>query len=157
MCRLSWNLGTSTCWNPLGLSRPVIRLLYLFLYTTISRLRVVPLSASPSMGTVDIFHWNKTVVTWSYSTIAEVKNARSYTSISSDAFMSWHLMKIRNNSMNTRNNFFFAIWLKIPDREADHSHPSRIEVKNAWSCNSTSTCIFLEWCGIKHVIFSNRS
>jgi len=23
MCRLSWNLGTSTSWNPLGLSRPV--------------------------------------------------------------------------------------------------------------------------------------
>ena len=30
MCRLSWNLGTSTSWNPLGLFRPVMRLLYLF-------------------------------------------------------------------------------------------------------------------------------
>jgi hypothetical protein len=29
MCRLSWNLGTSTSWNPQGLSRSVIGLLYL--------------------------------------------------------------------------------------------------------------------------------
>ena len=30
MCRLSWNLGASTSWNPQGLFRPVIGLLYLF-------------------------------------------------------------------------------------------------------------------------------
>jgi hypothetical protein len=29
---LSWNLGTLTCWNPLGHSRPVTGLLYLYLY-----------------------------------------------------------------------------------------------------------------------------
>jgi hypothetical protein len=28
MCRLSWNLGASTSWNPQDLSRPVMRLLY---------------------------------------------------------------------------------------------------------------------------------
>jgi hypothetical protein len=28
MCRLSWNLGASTSWNPQGLSRPVMELLY---------------------------------------------------------------------------------------------------------------------------------
>jgi len=32
MCRLSWNLGSSTSWNPQGLSRPVMGLLYLYLY-----------------------------------------------------------------------------------------------------------------------------
>ena len=32
MCRLSWNLGASTSWNPLGLSRLVIELFYLYLY-----------------------------------------------------------------------------------------------------------------------------
>jgi hypothetical protein len=31
MCQLSWNLGTSTSWNPQGLSRPVMGLLYLFI------------------------------------------------------------------------------------------------------------------------------
>ena len=31
MCRLSWNLGASTSWNPQGLSRPVTGLLYLYL------------------------------------------------------------------------------------------------------------------------------
>ena len=30
MCRLSWNLGISTSWNPQGLSRPVMGLLFLF-------------------------------------------------------------------------------------------------------------------------------
>ena len=30
MCRLSWNLGASASWNPQGLSRPVMGLLYLF-------------------------------------------------------------------------------------------------------------------------------
>jgi len=30
MCRLSWNLGSSTSWNPQGLSRPVMGWLYLF-------------------------------------------------------------------------------------------------------------------------------
>ena len=29
ICRLSWNLGASTSWNPQGLSRPVMGLLYL--------------------------------------------------------------------------------------------------------------------------------
>ena len=36
MCRLSWNLGTSTCWNPQGLPRPVMGLLYLFCIEAIS-------------------------------------------------------------------------------------------------------------------------
>ena len=32
-CELSWNLAASTSWNPLGLSRPVMGLLYLYLFT----------------------------------------------------------------------------------------------------------------------------
>jgi hypothetical protein len=32
MCRLSRNLGTPTSWNPKGLSRPVVVLLYLYHY-----------------------------------------------------------------------------------------------------------------------------
>jgi hypothetical protein len=31
MCRLSRNLGASTSWNPVDLSRPVMGLLYLYL------------------------------------------------------------------------------------------------------------------------------
>jgi len=33
MCRVSWNLGALTSWNPLGLFRPVMGLLYLYLYS----------------------------------------------------------------------------------------------------------------------------
>jgi len=36
MCRLSWNLGSSTSWNPQGLSRPVMGLLYLYLILSVS-------------------------------------------------------------------------------------------------------------------------
>jgi hypothetical protein len=32
MCQLSWNLGFSASWNPQGLSRPIMGLLYLYLY-----------------------------------------------------------------------------------------------------------------------------
>jgi hypothetical protein len=32
MCQLSWNLGVSVSWNPRSLSRPVMGLLYLYLY-----------------------------------------------------------------------------------------------------------------------------
>jgi len=32
MCRLSWNLGASLSWKPQGLSRPLVGLLYLYLY-----------------------------------------------------------------------------------------------------------------------------
>jgi hypothetical protein len=32
MCRLSWNLGASISWSLQGLSRPVMELLYLYLY-----------------------------------------------------------------------------------------------------------------------------
>jgi hypothetical protein len=31
MCRMSWNLGSSTSWDPQGLSTPATELLYLFL------------------------------------------------------------------------------------------------------------------------------
>jgi hypothetical protein len=36
MCRLSRNLGASTCWGNQGLSRPVMGLLYLPLVTLVS-------------------------------------------------------------------------------------------------------------------------
>jgi len=35
MCRLSCNLGASTTWNPQGLYRPVMGLLYLYVINTL--------------------------------------------------------------------------------------------------------------------------
>jgi hypothetical protein len=40
--------------------------------------------------------------------------------------------------------------LKRPGSEADHSPPSRAEVKNTWSYNSTPPYTFTEWCLVKH-------
>jgi len=41
-CRLSWNLGASTSWNPQGLSRPVMGLLYFINYFTSCRFTLRP-------------------------------------------------------------------------------------------------------------------
>jgi len=41
MCRLFWNLGASTSWNPLGLTRPVMGLLYLYSVIIPSLLRTI--------------------------------------------------------------------------------------------------------------------
>ena len=45
MCRLSWNLGASTSWDPQGLSRSVMGLLYIYLISltpSSSCLRLLP-------------------------------------------------------------------------------------------------------------------
>jgi hypothetical protein len=42
MCRLSWNLGVSTSWNHLGLSRPVKWMLYLYLYSILLEAESTP-------------------------------------------------------------------------------------------------------------------
>ena len=46
MCRLSWNLQASTYWNPEDLSRPVMRLLYSYLYPDNTLLEVITTTAS---------------------------------------------------------------------------------------------------------------
>ena len=35
LCRLSWNLGALSSWNPQGLSRPLIGLLYIYFFTSV--------------------------------------------------------------------------------------------------------------------------
>jgi hypothetical protein len=40
--------------------------------------------------------------------------------------------------------------IKRSGREADHSPPSSVEVKNAWSCTSTHPYVFMAWCLVKH-------
>jgi len=40
----------------------------------------------------------------------------------------------------------FSPEIKWPGREAGYLPPSSAEVKNAWSCTSTSPYVFMEWC-----------
>jgi len=40
--------------------------------------------------------------------------------------------------------------IKQPGYEADHSHPSRVEVKNAWSYTSSPQYVFMVWYLVKH-------
>jgi hypothetical protein len=37
-----------------------------------------------------------------------------------------------------------------PELEVNHSHLSSVDIKNAWSCNSTSPYVFMAWFLIKH-------
>jgi hypothetical protein len=46
-----------------------------------------------------------------------------------------------------------SLVIKRPGREADHSPPSRAEVKNAWSYTSTPQYAFMAWCLVKQVHF----
>jgi hypothetical protein len=110
MCRLSWNLRALTSRNPQGLSRPVMRLLYLFTYIDrlwtgrprnrrlISRrnedylLSAVPVSLWCRVGL--LFNGcrgglprGKTAVSWSTPLTTDVKNGWSYTSIPTYIFM----------------------------------------------------------------------
>jgi hypothetical protein len=43
----------------------------------------------------------------------------------------------------------FPWGVKRPGREADHSPPSRAEVKNAWSYTSIPPYAFMAWCSVK--------
>jgi len=63
-CWLSWNLGASTSWNPMGLSRPVMGLLYLF-YLSYALNQIVQynlcikwqISSTKSHFRFHVFHW----------------------------------------------------------------------------------------------------
>jgi hypothetical protein len=39
--------------------------------------------------------------------------------------------------------------LRVTGREADHSPPSGVEVKNAWSCTSCHPYVFVAWYLVK--------
>jgi hypothetical protein len=43
-----------------------------------------------------------------------------------------------------------SLGVKQPDRDADHSLPSSVEVKNARSYTSTPLYVFTMWCLVKH-------
>jgi len=43
-----------------------------------------------------------------------------------------------------------SLGVKRPGREANHSPPSRAQVKKSWSYTSIPTYIFMAWCLIKH-------
>jgi len=47
---LSRNLGTLTSWNPLGLPRPVMGLLYLFFYQALTFRRLMSTTVDPYRG-----------------------------------------------------------------------------------------------------------
>jgi hypothetical protein len=61
MCRLSRHLEASTSWNPKGLSRPVMGLLYLFHLTALSR----SVRSSRFKSDHDLHLWERNLVSHS--------------------------------------------------------------------------------------------
>jgi hypothetical protein len=43
-----------------------------------------------------------------------------------------------------------SLWIKRPGCKADHSRPSRAEVKNGWSYTSIPPYVFMAWCLVKY-------
>jgi hypothetical protein len=43
-----------------------------------------------------------------------------------------------------------SLGIERPGLEADHSHPSSSEVKNAWRYTSTPQYVFMAWCLVKY-------
>ena len=69
MCRLSWNLGTSTSWNPLGLFRPVMGLIYLFIHAEWSRVLFPSVLPAEKANNMDIYpsSWHTGRRNWNIS------------------------------------------------------------------------------------------
>jgi hypothetical protein len=84
MCRLSWNLGTSTSSNPVGLSRPVMGLLYLKGTSVAQWLRCCAtnrvVAGSIPDGVIGIFHWhnpsNRTMALGSTQPLTEMSTRK---------------------------------------------------------------------------------
>jgi hypothetical protein len=56
----------------------------------------------------------------------------------------WHF------SFNRVKLYTKLLGVKWPGREADHSPPTSVDVKNAWSYTSTPQYVFMAWCLVKH-------
>ena len=93
MCRLSWNLGTSASWNPLGLSRPVMGLLYLYLYL----ITILVLTGSRPLNAIEFVFCTDLVK--SYSVIIWFSLCAALCRLSSvSAIMTW---SSANNSVDS--------------------------------------------------------
>jgi hypothetical protein len=65
MCRLSKNLGASTSWSPKGMSRPVMGLLYHYLYELSFHVSVRRHVMFHGLNTLVLFKWSSVSMFWS--------------------------------------------------------------------------------------------
>jgi hypothetical protein len=110
MCRLFWNLGASTSWNPHGLSRPVMGLLYLLtFYLFRSRNHI---SAEISVGFLIFISKGLFVWDWTDSGVCVcvcvylAKNRRLHQSVLSVRVVAHHCQAAYYYSQNLSHNKF---------------------------------------------------
>ena len=106
MCRLSWNLGASTSWNPQGLSRPVMGLLYLYSLATLKTLNTVtPLQQNIMLtGFIHIVTVQYSAVSWLL--YLSTPSAAAVCAYRWEIFRSyWHLA--------------WVVWLIFPNEASD--------------------------------------
>jgi hypothetical protein len=113
MCRLSWNLGASTSCNSLGLSSPVMGLLYLLPYHARR-------SRNSSVGTV---------IRVGYLGFDSQQETRLFLFPKT----SWPALE------PTQPPGVICRWEKRPGHEVVHTLPSTAAVKNEWSYSSYYT------------------
>ena len=71
-CRLSWNLGNSTSWKPQDLSRPVMGLLYLYLYLSFHALRFTTFQVTVSYRLHEISFETPSLSQWVTTLVSSV-------------------------------------------------------------------------------------
>jgi len=109
-CRLSWNLGSSTSWNPQGMTRPVMGLHYLHFYCTESQ----PVHRSQHSNELDD------------SRIESRHRKIIFSSPKCPECLLFNWCKPG-----------ISLVIKRPGRQANHSPPSSAKVKLSWSCTFT--------------------
>ena len=122
LCRLSWNVGASTSWNPQGLSRPVMGLLYLYLTYSVTEEDPFLLRFDPLLS----------------STFPRYHNPSKMSRIT----QSYHVTSTKNWMSTDHLHYSGFPGVKMPESEADYSPSSSAEVKNEWSCASPPPLCF---------------
>ena len=108
ICRLSWNLGASTSWNLQGLSRTVMRLLYLLLFTICEK-SILTLNNNRSDFSVRqvLFVYKPWIC--SYTTTETISIKSSSRNTIKKQYISVYIFQEREAKISWQLNFFF--WL----------------------------------------------
>jgi hypothetical protein len=103
--------------------------------------RPVPLTGSAVLGLITAY--------LQISSLVRSTRLDLYLSLLKKGFACWFLCpRLPGISLLPKGYRVFFSGIKRPRRHADHSPPSRAEVKTTWSYTATRPCVFMAWCFI---------
>jgi hypothetical protein len=121
MYRLSWNLGASTSWNPVGLYRPVMKLLCLLpsILTSIKFWTVLPLQPQISKGNHPLkFNGEAFLTCNSFAPLYSVCNV--FNSVSNWSCDNVNYPKLQNSTKKTQRTHTCTPCLSVTNRHLLH-------------------------------------